>query len=379
MAYDLIQTNDEGFVLAGSIAKTIGSDMLLIKTDPNGIQEWNLTYGGSESYAAYALLQTPDQAFVITGRKLHYNGSGFPSAFAWKTEMWLTKISSNGAVLWSKTYSRADHDGAVAIVQTDDKGFVLAGYSTSFDPRISGAWLIKTDANGIMQWNQFYVNAFGMEDLIQTTDGGFALAGGLGGDMWLMKVGANGVAQWNQTYRDKDLDRALGVVQTGDNGFALAGYIGSKLYDPTQPDSSNMWLVKTDENGIMQWNKTYGGTKVDGASSLVQTADGGFSLAGSTQSYGQGKSDLWLVKTDRNGVMQWNLTYGGTEHDSAQVHTQTVDGGFALVGSTHSFEGGDIWLVKTGVPSKIAPGWEILPLMVAIVILVGWDKKKRVA
>jgi predicted secreted protein len=127
---------------------------------------------------------------------------------------------------------------------------------------------------------------------------------------------------WSKTYGGTNANVAYALVQTSDGGYALAGYtnsFGAGGYD--------FWLVKTDSNGNMQWNKTYGGTGDDEAAALVQTTDGGYALAGYTNSFGAGGYDFWLVKTDSNGNMQWNKTYGGSGNDYASDLVRTSDGG----------------------------------------------------
>jgi len=134
------------------------------------------------------------------------------------------------------------------------------------------------------------------------------------------------------------------LVQTGDGGYALAGYTES-----FGAGNADCWLVKIDANGNAQWNQTYGGTSYDAARALVQTGDGGYALAGYTSSFGVGGYDCWLVKTDAAGNAQWNQTYGGKGIDWAIALVQTSDGGYALAGWTESFGAGstDFWLVKT--------------------------------
>ena len=215
------------------------------------------------------------------------------------------------------------------------------------EPKTIGALgLVATD------WNKTYGGT--MDDLayslVQTVDGGYALAGetgssGAGGyDVWLVKTDSSGNQLWNRTYGGTYDDAAQALVQTSDGGYALAGWtdsFGAGGYD--------FWLVKTDSSGNMLWNKTYGGTQNDVAYSLVQTVDGGYALAGSTVSSGAGGEDVWLVKTNSSGNQQWNKTYGGTQDDAAYSLVQTVDGGYALAGYTNSFGAGgeDVWLVKT--------------------------------
>ena len=251
---------------------------------------------------------------------------------------------------WNKTYGATGEDGAYDLVQTVDGGYALVGWTNSFGAGFDDFWLVKTDAAGTMQWNKTYggTNDDMAHALVQTADGGYALVGytssfGAGNrDFWLVKTDAAGNAQWNRTYGGTSYDEAYALVRTSDGGYALAGETQS-----FGAGGVDAWLVKTDASGNMQWNRTYGGTSADYASALVQTGDGGYALAGGTDS--SGWLDFWLVKTGAAGNMQWSETYGGASHDYALALEQTGDGGYALAGYTHSFGagGGDSWLVKT--------------------------------
>jgi hypothetical protein len=199
------------------------------------------------------------------------------------------------------------------VIQTSDGGYVPVGRTDSFGAGSWDFWLVKTDALGVMQWNRTYGGAHYdyAFSVVQTTDGGYAMAGytqsfGAGSsDAWLVKTDSSGNVQWSRTYGGTDSDDAWSVVQTADGGYALAGQQRSL----TTAGWYDFWLVKTDANGNMQWNKTYGRINWDIAYSVVQTKDGGYVLAGSTES--PGAFDAWLVKTDENGNIQWNKTYGG--------------------------------------------------------------------
>jgi hypothetical protein len=261
--------------------------------------------------------------------------------------------------IWDRTYGGAGIDVAEALVQTGDGGYALAGYTNSSGAGYNDAWLVKTDSAGNMMWNQTYG---GISDdyafaLVQTNDGGYALAGrtaSLGAghyDFWLVKTDAAGNAQWSRTYGGTVWDDAHALVQTTDGGYALAGTTQSFGAGYT-----DFWLVKTDELGNMQWNQTYGGTETDVAEALVQTGDGGYALAGNTMSFGAGYADSWLVKTDSSGNMQWNRTYGGAGIDVAEALVQTGDGGYALAGGTiFSFGSNsvDAYLVKTDASGNL--------------------------
>jgi len=245
------------------------------------------------------------------------------------------------SVMWSQIYEIERHQVAYSLIETSDGGYALAGgYSI-----IDDFWLVKIDEWGNIQWNRTYggeKNDYATS-LVETSDGGYALAGrtesfGQGDeDFWLVKTDVNGTMQWNRTYGGSDSERACSMVQTSDGGYALAGYmqysdvrVSDFLVITRGPD---FWLVKTDSNGNMIWNQTYGGKENEYAYSVVQTTDGGYAIAGHTNSFGAGGYDFWLVKTDVNGSIQWNRTYGGPDSESAYSVVQTSDGGYAIFGN----------------------------------------------
>jgi hypothetical protein len=355
-AQALVQTSDGGYALAG-YTDSFGAgnnDAWLVKTDSTGNMQWNKTYGGTGFDYVNALVQTSDGGYALAGETWSF-GAGFYDSWLIKTDAesglaWTD--SSANMPRWSRTYGGTDNDEPRSIIQTSDGGYALAGFTF---PGASNAdfWLVKTDASGNALWNKTY-GGTGDDtaySVVQTGDGGYALAGytysfGAGGnDFWLVKTDASGNQQWNKTYGGTSYDYAYSIVKTRpDGGFALAGATYS-----SGAGSEDFWLVKTDASGNVLWNKTYGGTGDDRATSIVQTRDGGYVLAGSTTSFGAGSGDFWLVKTDASGNQQWNKTYGGTSNDAAYSIVKTGDGGYALAGSTYSYGAGgyDFWLVKT--------------------------------
>ncbi len=183
--------------------------------------------------------------------------------------------------------------------------------------------------------------------VVQTSDGGYAMAGQLlsySAPFWLLKTDLWGIPQWNKTYGTDAT--AVSVIETGDGGYALAGYTS-----PYGVSGNDFYLVKTDSVGTLQWNKTYGRAGRDLARSVVETSDGGYAIAGATNSSGAGGADFWLVRTDSAGNHLWNQAYGGADNDYGYSVVQTNEGGFALAGFTYSFGAGgaDFWLVKTDV------------------------------
>jgi len=244
-------------------------------------------------------------------------------------------------------------------------------FSASASAVMQGTINLANQESPPTEWNKTYG---GTKDdyawaLVQTNDGGYALTGSTNSysDSWLVKTDANGDIHWNKTYGGTGDDETYALVQTSDGGYALAGLTTSFGVGNMVP-----WLVKTDATGSMQWNKTYGGTSNDAAYSVVQTSDGGYALAGLTRSFGAGSTDFWLVKTDAAGSMQWNKTYGGTGDDEANALVQTGDGGYALAGYTDSFGAGsrDFWLVKIG-PEGLVPDFSISAYPTSLIILQG--------
>jgi hypothetical protein len=353
-ARSLVETFDGGYALVGISRDGYGFniDCLLVKTDAYGNMEWNQTYRGEDSYQGDALVQTSDEGFIIAGDR--YNNEGYDS--------WVAKTDAYGNMEWNKTYGgpRPSIEHFNSIVETSDGGFAAAGYTT-FRAGDNDFWLVKMDVYGNVAWNQTY-DGMGEDfavSLVVTIDGGYALAGGTQlsswseRDFWLVKTDEFGNMEWNRTYGGDGNDFARSLVATSDGGYALAGGKDGNVYG-----GGDFWLVKTDEYGIMEWNRTY---KEFSALSLVEASNGGYAIAG-----GNG-----LVKTDAYGNIEWNRTYNG-EWISSLI--ETSDGGYALAGYSGSFDIAgktDFWLAKADEHGVIPefPSWTILPLLIAATLV----------
>ena len=313
--------------------------------------EWNQTFGGTGDDCAGSVLETADGGFILAGWTFSY-GAG-------DEDFWLVKTDATGTPMWNKTFGGNYSDMATSLIKTADGGYAFAGQTQTYSQNtfFFDFWLIKTDASGQHEWNQSIGGIVWQmaTSLIQTTDGGYALAGhttsygaGIGetADFWLVKTNASGQHEWNVTYGGMGWDWAYSLIQTADGGYALAG--STESYGVGEQDA---WLVKTDASGQHEWNQTFGGSYFDEAASVIQTMDGGFVLAGTTESFGAGNGDFWLIKTDTNGQEEWNQTFGGSYDEMVWAVIQTDDGGFILAGDTISFgtwgPSPDIWLVKT--------------------------------
>jgi len=350
-AYSVQQTSDGGYIVAGATLSfgAGGGDIFLIKTNASGNLQWAKTYGGTGIDIAYSVQQTSDGGYIVAGTTTSF-GAGYSDFF-------LIKTDANGNVQWAKTYGGTSYDWAYSVQQTSDGGYIVAGATLSFDTS-DNILLIKTDANGNIIWAKTYgVNLTVVYDeaysVQQTSDGGYIVAGitGVGGDnFFLIKTDENGNVQWAKTYGGTYQEWAYSVQQTSDGGYIVAGWtwsFGAGRYD--------IFLIKTDANGNLQWAKTYGGTNGDFAFSVQQTSDGGYIVAGYTYSFGAGRDDIFLIKTDENGNVQWAKTYGGTGDDRARSVQQTSDGGYIVAGWTWSFGagGGDFFLIKTDANGEI--------------------------
>ena len=351
-------------------------------------QMWSRTYGDEEQEVAQSLVETSDGGYAIAGYKRFYRASDD----FWE-DFWLVKTDRYGNLEWNRTYGGLGDECAYSLVETSDGGYAIAGQTSSFGAGSFDFWLIKVDGSGNMEWNQTYGGP-GSEravSLVMASDGGYAIAGhatsiysssiySTDRDFWLIKTDANGNMEWNQTYAENRLDYASSVVETSDGGFAIAGVA---WYFPNMP-IGNSWLVKTDANGNLEWNRTYGEPDYGYWNSMVQTSDGGYALAGYTSSSPAGggvtNNDVWLAKTDAFGNIEWNQKYGGLEDDDANSLIVTSDGGYALAGYTGSFgaEDYDFWLIKTDEYGIIPefPSWIILPLFLMATFSAILLKKK---
>ena len=342
------QTTDGGYIIAGSTSSfgAGSSDVWLIKTDDSGNELWNKTFGGAiADYVKWdqSVQQTTDKGYIIVGYTWSY-GPGY-------ADVWLIKTDVNGNELWNKTFGGAGSEEGYSVQQTTDEGYIIVGWTTSYGAGSYDLWLIKTDDNGDEQWNK----TFGGTDwdegysVDQITTGGYIITGGtrsFGTDptcVWLIKTDDNGDEQWNKTFEWGDGGWGVSVQQTKDKGYIIAG-CGS-FYGLTK----QFWLIKTDENGDEEWNKTFGGNENEQAFSVNQTTDEGYIMTGYTESYATNwNEDVWVVKTDKYGNEEWNKTFGGTDTDFGHSVRQTKDGGYIITGFTRSIGAGssDVWLIK---------------------------------
>ncbi len=333
------QTSDRGYILAGT-TESCGAgttDVWLVKTDESGETLWTRTYGGVHRDWADCVRQTRDGGYVVAG-----GTESFSCGEYYHYDAWLLKTDASGDTLWTRTFGGELYDAVRSVQETSDCGFVLAGQTNSFGDDYQ-AWLIKTDAAGDTLWTRRFGGASWewAAEVEQTPDLGYILAAttnsyGSGyADAWLIKTDASGDTLWTRTLGIGWTDAAYSVEQTSDGGYVVAGCAMAMT-----TLRNDVRLIRTDSSGNMLWERTFGRDGWDQAYSVQQTPDGGYVIAGHSQSPTTWDYNALLIRTDAAGHGLWMRTYGGEKIDHALSAQQTTDRGFILAGYSNSLGAG---------------------------------------
>lgn len=346
-AWCLQETEDGGNILVGnSASRGEGSDLFLIRTDGMGKCIWSRIWGGSSEDVGYFVQETRDGGFIVTGSTKSYSMG--------EEMLWLVKTDGNGNLSWDKTFGgfvSSSGDGGWSVDETDDGGYIITGYTQSLGSGRKDLWLLKTDGQGSKIWDKTFG---GREDdvgmsVLQSRDGGYIVAGRTasfergGDDIWLLKTDSLGGEQWNKTFGGNQDDAGFQVVEIAD-GYALVGRTESGS------DKKKIILIKVDPNGRKLWERSYRGSS---ASSLQSTAEGGYIIAGRIDNTDTGR-DALIIKTDSTGREEWSMTSGGSADDIGTFIIQNKDGSYTMAGITDSYGQGreDAWLVKIRAESQ---------------------------
>jgi hypothetical protein len=334
-------TADSGYIMAGYgfFTSPWDGDFYLIKTDRFGNISWTRRYHASDYDFGRYVIQTNDKGFAGVG----YTGIAGYSIYLFRSD-------SLGNLLWKKRFGGSTVFG-YSIKQLKDTNYVVAGRVTS---NYSDVFLCKIDTNGNVLWKKTYGSP-GSEycySVCQSPDTGLVLAGStnnFGGgdaDILLIKTDSVGKLKWTKVIGDTLSEEAFSILSTPDYGFVIAGNTGS-----FGAGKNDVFLLKTDFFGNPIWFKTYGGADNDYGKSVSRTADGGFIISGITVSFGAGNKDFYLIRTDSDGNLLWSRTYGGPWNDDAYSAYSTPDGGYSIAGSTEGFDtvarAYNYYLVKT--------------------------------
>jgi hypothetical protein len=368
----VIRTSDGGYAV---LCKITGgsSGISFFKTDTDGNQRANksLIQHLTSVLELFSVAQTEDGGYALVGHRSRTYAPILDTTMG--TCVWLEKIDAGvNDWQWTKDYDGPGNECAYAVIKTSDGGLALAGETDSYGAGGYDTWLIKTDFNATAQWNMTY-GGIGAEHgyaLAQATDGGYIIAGttnssGAGGDdVYMVKTDANGALVWSRAFGGNGTETAKSVVQATDGGFVVAGST-----DSFGAGNVDGWLIKTDANGNMVWNHTYGGAGADAFRVVVLANNGGgYAMTG----YSTG--GLWLVQTNEYGTEQSSRTYGGGGGNSL---VQASDGGYLIAGYTSS--NSYVWLLKTDGVSVVPEPFSLvaISLLLAAVTPIVIHKKRR--
>lgn len=412
---DVKQTIDGGYIMVGHTISNAGAyasnhgnfDILIIKMDANGELEWQRLFGGSAIDIAKSVITTSDGGYIVAG----YTESNDFDVVGnhGREDCWIIKLDSQGSIEWKKCYGGTQDDYCDTIIQTSDGGYAVAGFSGSTDGNVSiaspseGCWILKLDTTGNISWQRkFQANLYSSGakiDIKETPDNAFLFS--------YSDSSPNGITEGSITYYYSDIfvkkidssgnnvlfDRHYGgsftesageIIPTNDFGFILACTSMSNNLDvsghhgiPSTPSTSgtlDIWVMKADSNGTIQWQKSLGGSSNEYFGLVQKTQDDDYIVLGSTTSndgdvsgnHYSTSEDYWLIRLSENGTVLWKKCYGGTGSDVATSLQITTDNGYILSGYSNSINGDitsnngvwDAWAVKLAAEQLSIPDFQ---------------------
>ncbi len=418
----LVRTSDRGFIFAGDSWSYLSggdktqpnwngnSDFWILKCDSSGSKQWDKVFGGLGTERLRTVVETTDGGYIVGGWSDSRIG-GDRTQDNWDTiglsswDYWIVKIDPTGTKQWDKRFGGDSYDDLSSVVQTSDGGYILGGWSrsgatgdrTEANWDTNGLyydyWLVKIDSIGNKLWDKRFGGTSSEEfySISQTKDGGYILGGqslsGLSGDKtdpgygtwdyWIIKIDSIGTMQWDRCFGGSNVEKFSSLQQIYDGGYILGGIsFSGQSGNKSQPNWDNTsstpdyWIVKIDSLGNKVWDKDFGtiGSE-DEMNSVVQTSDSGFLLLGSSYyalpsgnktETNLGQEQMWAVKTDPNGILQWDKTIFTNGHDEGMSTIQSNDGCYVFAGYTNARIAGykseenwdttqnswDYWMVK---------------------------------
>lgn len=408
-ANTIIQTVNGGFVFVGGVGSSDGDvygnnpgvnglNAWVVKLTPFGDIVWQKFFGGSDFDNANSIYQCFDGGYILAGqtRSTDIDFSDNHGSF----DAWVIKLDSSGKVEWRKCFGGTDEDGANSVIQTSDGGYAVAGYTASNDGDVLGqrqhtgtssyginsdVWVLKLNSKGNIVWQK----CFGGDStevaysILETTDSWYIVVGvtnSINGDVysnhggmidgWILKLNPSANLLWQKCLGGSDYDYISCVVKNAKGGYALAGITASNDGDVKgKHNNGDEWVVELDSIGNIEWQKCLGGDGVDYAFSIINSRDSGYLVVGHTDSNNgdvsdnYGYEDVWIVKLNSLGKIQWQKCYGGSSTDAAKFVTKTIDDGYIIAGSTeshddnvsgyHAGHGSDAWIIKLGIQSDV--------------------------
>jgi len=407
IAYDIVQVDGGYFVLGGTnsddgdISFTHGgSEVWCVKIDNSGNLIWEKTYGGSNGEGGFrGFKEMGSLNFYIVGKTTSNDGDISNNPYPGISNLWVIKIDSSGTILWERVIGNnvgfmyemnaapTSDGGLVIAAQIDSQGGDITSYFGGYD-----GWLIKLNSEGETEWDQAIGSETDFEfinGIIQTSDGGY-LAGLYGtpqgagsgnvecitqstskADAILFKLDSNGNKEWEQCYGGSGHDGIVRLLEI-DDGYLVAAYGGSNdgdLQGSGWHGEMDIWLIRTDLLGNIIWQKCYGGSRNDTPFRIFQTANGGFTVFGTTRSndgdvsgnhsLSEYHNDIWVIKISGDGELLYQKCFGGEVDERMYFGAiKKSDYNYVIAGSTnfgpsydvqctpHSFIDPDFWVFE---------------------------------
>ena len=339
-----------------------------------GKLSWVKTFGGSNEDIAHAVIETEDGGFAVFGNTKSVDGDVTDKTIE-ESDLWLLKFNVEAELEWTKTYGGSGDDRGHSLIQMNDGGFMLLGYSQSEDGLGSNNegqhdnWVLRVDAQGVFMWERSF--GYGGHDhaysIIKTADGGALFNGfldvtasnGAGnsvadrsgslhgvGEFWCHKINSEGVVEWRNYYGGTSNDRSYDATELANGNFVLVGTSESVDVDITDPQGSyDVWVVTIDATGNLLWEKSLGGSEIDGANAVLQNAEGNIVVFGNSfssdgdRSFSKGSSDFWIATLSPSGALLSEDSFGGSSFDLGRGLASGSDGVLWLAGYSRSSDG----------------------------------------
>ncbi len=336
IAYGVVALEHGDSAIVGT-CKSFGAqrtDICVTRMTANGKMRWRLWLGGKKKEEGRAISRAADGSILVLGSSKSYSKN-------YDYDLLAAKISLEGKLVWQKTFGGKRDEFAGGISGTDDGGALLVGSSESFGAGDKNIYIVKLNKNGKVMTAQ---SVGGIKDdiaasITRTRDGKFVMVGSReveragDSDFFIMKMDQNGKKIWAKTYGGEYEDSLMGVTATIDNGIVAIGK--TRSYGSKQSD---LTVMKYDKNGKLIWHKIYGFKYYDYGNAVATTRDGGFILAGGTNSLGKGNHSVYILALDKSGKLIWSHVYGGERKDIAHGAARMSDGSIMVVGETESFK-----------------------------------------